>query len=141
MKRLTKIAVILGVLVCSEVNGGEGCDFGWKPGEGVPGLDGSVYALNPSSGELVTVFPIGSQLASAAAVFDNYVIFASHAGGIYKINSVTQEIVQIAAFESSIDGPLTIYEGIIYLQTHDAALQRIDVQTGALLPPIPLVSQ
>jgi outer membrane protein assembly factor BamB len=104
-------------------------------------LDGSIYALKPSTGELVTVFPIGSQVASQPVVFDNYVIFASHNGVVYKIDSTTQEIIQIAAFSSTIDGPLTINEGIVYFQTHDAALQRIDLQSGALLPSIPLVSQ
>ncbi|MBN1161225.1 MAG: PQQ-binding-like beta-propeller repeat protein [Dehalococcoidales bacterium] len=105
-------------------------------------LDGFVYILDAATGaEVASPIPLNSALASTPVIYGNYIIFAAHDGFVYKIDRDTLEPVLIASFESSIDGPLALYEGIIYLQTNDAVLQRIDPETGALLPPIILVTQ
>lgn len=48
MRARDAVKLILGFLGCFQIEGqsfGQ-CEGGWKPGEGVPGLDGEVYALS-----------------------------------------------------------------------------------------------
>jgi outer membrane protein assembly factor BamB len=105
-------------------------------------LDGFVYVLGADTGaEVASPIDLKSALASPPVVYDNYIIFAVHDGFVYKIDRDTLEPVLIASFESTLNGPLALHDGIVYLQTSDAALQRIDVSTSALLPPIYLATQ
>ncbi len=108
-------------------------------------LDGFIYVLNPNTGATIKIFDNEeisaiSAFASQPTSVDNYVIFASEVGIVYRIDTSTQEIKQLAVLTGSITGPLMVYDGIIYFQTQDIAIQRIDVETGALLPSISLIS-
>ncbi len=105
-------------------------------------LDHYIYVLDPATGaEVAPPVDMASPLASSPVIYDNYLIYAVHDGFVYKVDLDTLEPVLIASFEFNLDGPLTLHEGIVYLQTGDAVLQRIDISTGALLPPIYLTTQ
>jgi outer membrane protein assembly factor BamB len=108
-------------------------------------LDGFIYVLNPTTGAVIKifdneVFAIVSPFASQPAAMDNYIIFASQIGIVYRIDTTTQEIQLLATLTGTITGPLMVYDGIVYFQTQDIAMQRIDIETGALLPSISLIS-
>jgi outer membrane protein assembly factor BamB len=108
-------------------------------------LDGFIYVLNPTTGATIKIFDneeiaVVSPFASQPAVFNNYVIFASQVGIVYRIDTTTQEIKILTTLTGTITGPLMVYDGIVYFQTQDIAMQRIDVETGALLPSISLIS-
>ncbi|MHB8104716.1 MAG: outer membrane protein assembly factor BamB family protein [Dehalococcoidales bacterium] len=103
-------------------------------------LDGNMYVLNAATGESVSPpFELKSPVASQPVSFDNFVIVATQNGIIYKIDATTQTVKQLAALTGNIDGPLMVYQGIIYFQTQDITLQRIDANTGAVMPPMALV--
>jgi outer membrane protein assembly factor BamB len=103
-------------------------------------LDDYVYALNADTGAKITDFNLGSPVPSAPAISGNYVIFASHDGLIFKIDTATREMKQIATLKYDIDGPLTASEGIIYVHPQVIILERINIDTGAVLPDINLQS-
>jgi outer membrane protein assembly factor BamB len=103
-------------------------------------LDGFVYALKADTGVKIADFNLGSAVAAAPVIAGNYIVFASHNGLIFKIDTVTRESKQIAALKMNIDGPLTAYEGIVYIHPQDIILERINVDTDAVLPDISLQS-
>ena len=103
-------------------------------------LDGYVYAIKADTGVKITDFNLGSPVASAPVIVGNYVVFASHKGLIFKIDTATREMKQIAALKYEVDGPLTADEGIIYVHPQVIILERINVDTGAVLPDISLQS-
>lgn len=103
-------------------------------------LDGYVYLINAANGAEIKSFTLGSPAAGAPVISGNYVVFASQKGLIYKIDTATQDIRQIADIKMNVDGPLTAYNGIIYIHPQSSEIKCIDVETGAVLPDISLVS-
>jgi outer membrane protein assembly factor BamB len=103
-------------------------------------LDSYVYVLNADTGVKIADFNLGSAVASTPVVSGNYIVFASHNGLVFKIDLNTREIKQIANVKLNVDGPLTANEGIIYVHPQTIILERINIDTGAVLPTINLQS-
>lgn len=104
-------------------------------------LDGFVYALKADTGVKITDFNLGSAVSSQPVIVNNYIVFASSKGIIYKIDTVSREITLVKQFEkTAIDGPLAVYQGIIYIHPQGLILQRVNIDTGAVLPDISLQS-
>jgi len=102
-------------------------------------LDHFVYALNPATGaEVHEAYDLKSPVSSAPAVVANLIVFASREGVVYKIDTTSGEITQITELDTNVDGPLAAYDGIVYIHPGKANLVRINPETGAILPAIPL---
>jgi outer membrane protein assembly factor BamB len=103
-------------------------------------LDNYVYLINASNGTQITSFNLGSPVASTPAISGNYIVFASKKGIVYRIDTASREIKQIADVGINVDGPLNANEDIIYVHPQASVIKRIDVETGAILPDIDLIS-
>lgn len=103
-------------------------------------LDGFVYALKAGTGEKIADFNLGSAVSSQPVIVNNYIVFASSKGIIYKIDTGTRQITQLADLKMNVDGPLAAYQGIIYIHPQGLILQRVNIDTGAVLPDISLQS-
>jgi len=104
-------------------------------------LDHFVYALDPTTGAAVhDAYDLKSAVASAPAIVDNLIVFASRDGVIYKIDSTTQEISVVIELNIEVDGPLTAHDGIVYIHPQGILLERVNPVTGAQLPAISLQS-
>lgn len=102
-------------------------------------LDGKVYVLKADTGAEVATLDLKAPVASRPVIVANAVIFATRKGFVYSIDTSTNQLKQLYEFKNmEVDGPLTARENIVYIHTKDIALQRINVASGAVLPPISL---
>lgn len=103
-------------------------------------MDTHVYVLNPATGAKISDFKLDSAAASSPAVSGSYIVFASKKGIIYRIDVNTKKMDSIGNLKLDVDGPLTADNGIVYIHPNSLIMERIEIDTGAVLPIISLQS-
>jgi hypothetical protein len=95
--------------------------------------DGSMNALDKTTGSIVWTQPIGFQIHGRVAEDESRIFFGGTDGAVYCLSKVTAEVVWHYQTEGIITATPVVYGGAVLVGSHDRYFYSLDRETGELI--------
>jgi outer membrane protein assembly factor BamB len=95
--------------------------------------DGSVYALNASTGSTVWTFATGGEVRSSPAVVGGTVYFGSMDDKVYALSASTGSLIWSYTTGNDTDSSPAVFGGIVYIGSLDGKVYALNATSGFLV--------
>ncbi|HKG26304.1 MAG TPA: PQQ-binding-like beta-propeller repeat protein, partial [Thermomicrobiales bacterium] len=97
----------------------------------VGSLDGSLYALNSTSGPALWQFTTSAGIISSPAVADGVVYFGSEDTNLYAVDAKTGREIWRFATSAEVSSSPAVVDGVVYVGGMDSYIYAVDAKSGA----------
>lgn len=93
-------------------------------------LDGRLYALNASTGELLWYHTTDGPITSSPRAHNDMLFFGSNDGNIYALRLSTRKVAWKYPTRDWVNSSPLIADGVLYIGSNDRTVLALDTQTG-----------